>query len=114
MNVLRLPANIQTAINAKLQATQEALKSEDMLHKNLADAADAANAVAVAKCQADAKIAAAQGDARALETVGEAIKEYGAEAAQLKNQTLWMEKWNGQLPTNSLGANTMVMIGVGK
>ncbi len=111
MNELRLSANIQTAINAKLQATQEALRSEAMLRKNLADAA---SAVAVAKGQADAKIAAAQGDARALETVGEAIKKYGAEAAQLKNQTLWIEKWNGQLPTNSSGANTMVMIGVGK
>ncbi|QBC43918.1 hypothetical protein [Iodobacter fluviatilis] len=89
MNELRLPANIQTAINAKLQATQEALRLEAMLRKNLADAA---NAVAVTKGQADAKIAAAQGNARALKTVGEAIKEYGAEAAQLKNQTLWMEK----------------------
>jgi hypothetical protein len=46
--------------------------------------------------------------------VGEAIKKYGAEAAQLKNQTLWIEKWNGQLPTTSLGTNTTAMIGVGK
>ncbi|MEN9659286.1 MAG: hypothetical protein RL571_2751 [Pseudomonadota bacterium] len=46
VNELRLPGNIQTAINAKLQATQKALRSEAMLCKNLADAA---NAVAVAK-----------------------------------------------------------------
>ncbi|MBY0443708.1 MAG: hypothetical protein K2Q15_00675, partial [Burkholderiales bacterium] len=95
----------------KLQATQEALRSEAMLRKNLADAA---NAVAVAKGQADAKIAVAQGDARALEVVGEAIKKFGVEAAQIKNQTLWIEKWDGQLPTTSLGANTTAMIGVGK
>ncbi len=111
VNELRLPSNIQSAINAKLQATQEALRSEAMLRKNLADAA---NAVAVAKGQADAKIAVAQGDARALEVVGEAIKKFGVEAAQIKNQTLWIEKWNGQLPTTSLGANTTAMIGVGK
>ncbi|QLG87166.1 prohibitin family protein [Chitinibacter bivalviorum] len=109
VNELRLPANIQGAINAKIQATQEALQSEALLRKNQADAA---NAVAVAKGKADAKIAEAQGDARALEVVGEAIKKYGAEAAQVKNQTLWIEKWNGQLPTTSLGTNTTAMIGV--
>ncbi|WP_157670472.1 SPFH domain-containing protein [Chitinibacter sp. GC72] len=109
VNELRLPPNIQNAINAKIQATQEALQSEALLRKNQADAA---NAVAVAKGKAEAKIAEAEGDAKALEVVGEAIKKYGAEAAQVKNQTLWIEKWNGQLPTTSLGNNTTAMVGV--
>ncbi|WP_373973959.1 SPFH domain-containing protein [Chitinibacter sp. SCUT-21] len=109
VNEMRLPPNIQSAINAKIQATQEALQSEALLRKNQADAA---NAVAVAKGKAEAKIAEAEGDAKALEVVGEAIKKYGAEAAQVKNQTLWIEKWNGQLPTTSLGNNTTAMVGV--
>lgn len=109
VNEMRLPPNIQNAINAKIQATQEALQSEALLRKNQADAA---NAVAVAKGKAEAKIAEAEGDAKALEVVGEAIKKYGAEAAQVKNQTLWIEKWNGQLPTTSLGNNTTAMVGV--
>jgi regulator of protease activity HflC (stomatin/prohibitin superfamily) len=109
VNEMRLPPNIQNAIDAKIQATQEALQSEALLRKNQADAA---NAVAVAKGKAEAKIAEAEGDAKALEVVGEAIKKYGAEAAQVKNQTLWIEKWNGQLPTTSLGENTTAMVGV--
>ena len=110
VNEMRLPANIQQAINAKIQATQEALKSEAMLRKNKADAA---NAVAIAQGQADAKIAAAQGDARALAVLGESIKQYGAEAARVKNQTLWIEKWDGRLPTTTAGNNAALMMGLG-
>lgn len=111
INELRLPANIQQAINAKIQANQEALKSEAMLRKNLADAA---NAVAIAKGHANAKIAEAEGDARALAVLGESIKQYGAEAARVKNQTLWIEKWDGKLPTTNAGSNTTLMMGIGE
>ncbi|MFC5474910.1 SPFH domain-containing protein [Paraherbaspirillum soli] len=111
INELRLPANIQNSINAKIQATQEALQSEALLRKNQADAA---NAVAIAKGKSDAKIAEAEGDARALAVVGEAIKRYGSEAAQVKNQTRWIEKWDGKLPVTATGANTAMMIGLGK
>lgn len=111
INELRLPQNIQQAINAKIQANQEALKSEAMLRKNLADAA---NAVAIAKGHADAKIAEAEGDAKALAVVGESIKQYGAEAARVKNQTLWIEKWDGKLPTTAAGNNAALMIGLGE
>ncbi len=111
INELRLPSNIQQAINAKIQANQEALKSEAMLRKNLADAA---NAVAIAKGHASAKIAEAEGDARALAVLGESIKQYGAEAARVKNQTLWIEKWDGKLPTTSAGNNAALMLGVGE
>ena len=110
VNELRLPANIQQAINSKIQATQEALKSEAMLRKNKADAA---NAVAIAQGQADAKIAAAQGDARALAVLGDSMKQYGAEAARIKNQTLWIEKWDGKLPTTTAGNNAALMMGLG-
>ena len=109
VNELRLPTNIQQAIDAKIQATQEALKSEAMLRKNKADAA---NAVAIAQGQADAKIAAAQGDAKALAVLGESIKQYGAEAAKVKNQTLWIEKWDGKLPTTTAGYNAALVMGV--
>ncbi|MFZ6864131.1 prohibitin family protein [Undibacterium sp. Ji67W] len=109
VNELRLPANIQQAIDAKIQATQEALKSEAMLRKNKADAA---NAVAIAQGQADAKIAAAQGDAKALAVLGESIKQYGAEAAKVKNQTLWIEKWDGKLPTTTAGNNAALIMGL--
>ena len=109
VNELRLPANIQNAINAKIQANQEALKSEAMLRKNLADAA---NEVAIAKGHANAKIAEAEGDARALAVLGESIKLYGAEAARVKNQTLWIQKWDGKLPTTNAGSNTTLMMGI--
>ena len=111
INELRLPPNIQESINAKIQATQEALKSEAMLRKNLADAA---NEVAIAKGHANAKIAEAEGDAKALAVLGESIKLYGAQAAQVKNQTLWIQKWDGKLPTTTTGNNTALMMGLGE
>jgi prohibitin 2 len=109
VNELRLPGNIQNAINAKIQANQDALKSEAMLRKNQADAA---NHVAVARGEADAKITQAQGDAKALEVVGEAIKKYGLEAATIKNQELWISKWDGKMPTTQLAPDSKMMINV--
>ena len=59
-------------------------------------------------------VAEAEGDARALAVLGESIKQYGAEAARVKNQTLWIEKWDGKLPTTSAGNNAALMLGVGE
>lgn len=107
VNELRLPPAIQNAINAKIQAKQEALQSEALLRKNQADAA---NAVAVAKGRADSRIAEAQGEAQALAIVGEAIKKYGTEVATIKNQTLWIEKWDGQMPSTYAGSNPTMLL----
>lgn len=109
VNDLRLPKQIQDSINAKIQATQEALKSEALLRKNQADAA---NAVAVAKGKGDARIIEAEAEAKSLEVVGKSIREYGADAARLKNQSRWIDKWDGKMPTTQLGGETNAMISV--
>ena len=111
VNNLRPPVNIQAAIDSKIRATQEALTAEAMLRKN---EADAANLVAIAKGKANAKIAEAEGEAKALAVVGESIKQYGAEAAKVKNQSMWIEKWDGKLPTTTTGSNSMLMLGLGE
>lgn len=109
INELRLPANIQGAIDAKIQATQDALKSEALLRKNQADAA---NEIAIARGHAAARIAEAEGEAKALSVLGESIKQYGAEAAKVKNQTLWIQKWDGKLPITAAGNNNAMLLGM--
>ena len=97
---LGYPEAFKNAIVAKNNAVQAALTAE--------------NQVKTAEAQAKIKVATAEGNAQALITQAKAE----AEANRLKQQTLtplliqqqWIEKWNGELPTTSLGNNTPVML----
>ena len=78
----------------------------------------AENQVKTAEAQAKIKIAQAEGNAQALLTNARAE----AESNRLRQQTLtpmllqqmWIEKWDGVLPTTSLGGNSPVMLNIGK
>lgn len=99
-----LPASVITAINAKINATQQAQQREN----EVATAkAEAQKAVAEAQGKADSISIKAKGDADA--TITNAQSQ--AKANQLLSQSLTpelvqyntIEKWNGQLPSYMMG-----------
>ena len=99
---LGYPETFKKAIEAKNNAVQTALTAE--------------NQVKTAEAQAKIKVATAEGNAQAMLTQAKAE----AEANRLKQSTLtpmllqqmWIEKWNGVLPTTQLGAGTNMMYNV--
>jgi len=98
------PNTFKNAIEAKNNAVQTALTAE--------------NQVKTAEAQARIKVATAEGEAKALLTNAKAE----AESNRLRQQTLtpmllqqmWIEKWNGGLPSTMLGQNQNMMFGINK
>ena len=98
---MRLPENVLTALNSKIEATQRAQQRENELRE--------------AEAQAKKNVAEAEGQAKAL--LAKATAE--AEANRLKQKTLTRElieyeaiqRWNGELPTVT-GGGTMPFINV--
>jgi len=77
------------AIEAKVTAEQSALAAKNKLEQ--------------VKFEAEQRITTAKGEAEAIRIQAGAIQNQGgAEYVNLK----WVEKWNGQLPSTTLGANT--------
>jgi regulator of protease activity HflC (stomatin/prohibitin superfamily) len=76
----------------------------------------AQNQVKTAEAQAQIKVATAEGNAQAMLTQARAE----AEANKLKQSTLtpmllqqmWINKWNGTLPSTQLGSGTNMMYNV--
>jgi regulator of protease activity HflC (stomatin/prohibitin superfamily) len=101
---LGYPESFKQAIIAKNNAVQASLMAE--------------NRVKQAEAEAKIQVAKAQGNAEAMLTQAKAE----AEANKLKQVTLtpmllqqqWIEKWDGSLPTTSLGSGTNMMFNVGK
>lgn len=99
---LAYPETFKKAIEAKNNAVQTALTAE--------------NQVKTAEANAKIQVAKAQGEADAMLATAKAE----AEAYRLKQQTLtpmllqqmWIEKWDGQLPTTQLGSGTNMMYNV--
>ena len=95
------PNTFKKSIEAKNNAVQAALRAE--------------NEVKTAEAQAKIKVATANGNAEAMLTAAKAE----AEANRMKQVTLtplllqleWINKWNGKLPTTTLG-NTNTMYGI--
>jgi regulator of protease activity HflC (stomatin/prohibitin superfamily) len=95
------PETFKRSIEAKNNAVQSALRAE--------------NEVKTAEAQAKIKVATANGNAQAMLASAKAE----AEANRLKQQTItpmllqleWINKWNGKLPTTTLG-NTNTMYGI--
>jgi len=98
------PETFKKAIEAKNNAVQSALRAE--------------NEVKTAEAQAKIKIAQADGNAKAMLTSAKAESE----ANRLKQQTLtplllqqmWVEKWDGSLPSTMLGQGQTTMFGLNK
>ena len=99
---LGYPESFKNAINAKNNAVQQALTAE--------------NQVKTAEANAKIQVAKATGNAEAMLTKSRAE----AESYRLKQsaitpmllQQMWVEKWNGVLPTTQLGASTNMMYNV--
>jgi regulator of protease activity HflC (stomatin/prohibitin superfamily) len=99
---LGYPETFKKAIEAKNNAVQSALTAE--------------NQVKTAEANAKIQVARAQGNAEAMLTQAKAE----AESYKLKQsaitpmllQQMWIDKWNGVLPTTQLGAGTNMMYNV--
>lgn len=98
------PETFKKAIEAKNNAVQTALRAE--------------NDVKTAEAQAKIKVATAEGNAQAMLTNARAE----AEANRLKQTTLtplllqqmWVEKWDGSLPSTMLGQGSNTFYGINK
>jgi regulator of protease activity HflC (stomatin/prohibitin superfamily) len=99
---LGYPETFKKAIEAKNNAVQQSLTAE--------------NQVKTAEAQAKIKVATAEGNAQAMLATAKAE----AESNKLKQATLtpmllqqmWIEKWNGVLPSTQLGSGTNMMYNV--
>lgn len=113
IGAMRLPDSVTGAINAKIQATQDAMKAENELRQTQAEAA---KSVAEAKGRADSQIAEAKGSAEALKIKAEAEAAYNQKIAQSITPGLltkmYYDRWSGELPKMMLGngSNTMLMV----
>ncbi len=87
---LRLPENIVVALNAKIEATQRAMQRENELKET--------------EAQAKMDIAKAQGVAEAQRLMQQSL------TPELLRK-LWIEKWDGHLPTYMTGNETSFLIG---
>jgi regulator of protease activity HflC (stomatin/prohibitin superfamily) len=101
---LGYPASFKNAIINKNNAVQAALMAE--------------NQVKTAEAQAKIKIATAQGQSEAMlievRAKAEANKLEQASLTPMLIQKQWIEKWDGALPSTSLGSGTGVMVNMGK
>lgn len=87
------PAAIEQALQAKMQAEQQADQAKYGLQK--------------AEMDARAKIAAAEGEAKANALVRQQLSPEFLKFRALEVQQKTVEKWNGQLPTHMLGGGTV-------
>jgi regulator of protease activity HflC (stomatin/prohibitin superfamily) len=94
----RPPQQVIEAINAKVQATQNAIRVENEVRQAKAQAE---KNVAEAEGQARAAIARAEGDAKANQVLSSSITPTLVEWRKLEIQQHAIEKWNGNLPTYS-------------
>ncbi len=98
----RWPAQILTAINAKMTATQDAMKVENELRQTRAQAEkDVA--------QAEAQVRVAKAEAEAIALRGKALD---ANPGVLKQE--WIAKWNGELPSTMTGSGSDIILNLNK
>ena len=87
----------QQAIEDKVISSQKTAKAEQDLAR--------------IKIEAASRIAQADGEAKAIKIQAEAIQSNGG-AAYVQLQ--WIEKWNGQLPSTVVGADSKTLMSIGK
>jgi regulator of protease activity HflC (stomatin/prohibitin superfamily) len=94
------PESLQAMIDAKNTAVQNALRLNNQI---ASEKASAEIAVTKANGIARAKVIEAEAEARANE-----LKQKTLTPMLIQQQ--WISKWNGQLPTTQLGANSSTLI----
>ncbi len=98
----RWPQQILNAINAKMTATQDAMKVENELRKTRAQAEK--DVVA-----AETQVRVAESEAKAIELRGKALD---ANPGVLKQQ--WIDKWDGKLPSTVTSSGSDIILSPGK
>jgi regulator of protease activity HflC (stomatin/prohibitin superfamily) len=101
---IRLPDTVTTAINEKINASQQAITRQNQVETAKAQAAIA---VAQAEGEANARLLVAEAEAKAIHLKGEAVKNNPG-VAELNA----IEKWNGELPTTMVPNSSLPMIGI--
>lgn len=93
----------EASVEAKMKAEQDALKAEQEKKTAVVKAQQDRE---VAEIQAQAAIAQAQGEAEAIRTVREAL----IDMPEAYIQQLWIDKWDGKLPTVQAGESSAVIV----
>lgn len=107
---MRLPQNVVSALNAKIEATQKAQQAENELRMTQAEAQ---KSIAQAEGERQSKVIKAQGEAEANRLLTASLSQQLLEWRQIEVQekTLW--RWDGKLPSTVVNGNTpMIMPGV--
>lgn len=82
---VRIPPSVKEALDAKVKATQDAMKAENKLR--------------TAEAEAKIRIANAEGEAKSMDIIGDAIRRNPAILDQKA-----IEKWDGKLPQVTSGS----------
>lgn len=102
IGAMRLPPQITTAINAKIEATQKAQQRENELQTATAQAQIERER---ARGEADARVIAAEGEAKANRLVAESISSGLVSYIEA-------QRWNGSRATTVLGKESTNVVGV--
>ncbi len=93
----------EASVEAKMKAEQDALKAEQEKKTAVVKAEQNKE---VAEIQAQAAIAQAEGEAEAIRIVREAL----IDMPDAYIQQLWIDKWDGKLPTVQAGESSSVIV----
>lgn len=96
----------EASVEAKMTAEQDALRAEQEKKTAVIKAEQEAETAAI---EAQAAIAQAQGEAEAMRITREALQNM----PDAYIQQLWIEKWNGQLPSVQAGESASVIVNPG-
>lgn len=93
----------EASVEAKMTAEQAALKAEQDKKTAIIQAEQKKEVAAIT---AEAAIAQAKGEAEALEITRQALQNM----PDTWVQQLWIEKWNGKLPTTQAGSDAAIIV----
>lgn len=93
----------EASVEAKMTAEQDALRAEQEKKTAVIQAEQKAE---VAKIEADAAVAKAQGEAEAMRITREALQNM----PDAYIQQMWIEKWDGKLPSVQAGESASVIV----
>ena len=96
----------EASVEAKMTAEQDALRAEQEKKTAVVKAEQEAE---VAKIEANAAIARAQGEAEAMRITREALQNM----PDAYIQQMWIDKWDGKLPTVQAGDSASVIVNPG-
>jgi regulator of protease activity HflC (stomatin/prohibitin superfamily) len=117
IGTFRLPDSVVKTLNAKIEATQHALRVENEVKQAQAEGAkrvaaaeaDARANLTTAEGEAKSKLARAEAEAKANALLNAALTDKLLELRRLEVERARVEKWNGQLPQTIMGGVTPLM-----